>query len=81
MAFVTIERTESKVFETRVWLGLGPDQAPNLESHLPCLSLRRILKSFDKSFDKSLASLDDLMGKDDWQGAIKLKPKAVSSTS
>lgn len=67
MAFVTIERTESKVFETRAWSGLGPDQAPNLESRLPCLSLRRMLKSFDKSS----ASLDDLMGKDDWRGAIK----------
>ena len=25
-----------------------------------------------KSFDKSLAALDDLVGKDDWRGAIKL---------
>jgi len=34
----------------------------------PCLSLRRMLKSFDKS----LTALDELLGKDDWRGAIKL---------
>ncbi|KAF8901525.1 co-chaperone [Gymnopilus junonius] len=34
----------------------------------PCLALRRMLKSFDKSF----AQLDELLAKEDWRGAIKL---------
>ncbi|PPQ88888.1 hypothetical protein CVT25_009123 [Psilocybe cyanescens] len=34
----------------------------------PCLSLRRMLKSFDKSF----VQLDDLLAKSDWRGIIKL---------
>ncbi|KDR71063.1 hypothetical protein GALMADRAFT_254233 [Galerina marginata CBS 339.88] len=34
----------------------------------PCLTLRRMLKSFDKSF----AQLDDLLGKEDWRGVVKL---------
>ncbi|KAF8972098.1 hypothetical protein BDZ97DRAFT_1650271 [Flammula alnicola] len=34
----------------------------------PCLALRRMLKSFDKSFTQ----LDELLGKDDWRGVVKL---------
>lgn len=33
-----------------------------------CLSERRMLKAFDKSF----AQLDELLGKDDWKGIVKL---------
>jgi len=34
----------------------------------PCLSLRRMLKAFDKSF----IQLEELQGKEDWRGVIKL---------
>jgi len=34
----------------------------------PCLSLRRMLKSFEKGFKQ----LDELLGKEDWKGIVKL---------
>ncbi|KAF9530873.1 hypothetical protein CPB83DRAFT_868305 [Crepidotus variabilis] len=34
----------------------------------PCLAMRRMLKAFDKSFEK----LDNLLGAEDWRGIVKL---------